>query len=115
MIHLEWPIEIIDHDEVLDVFRSNQPLYVEGKIHHYQNSKFKVICNVQPIGRDLLLVPEGDRYKEQYTIYAKHLLLKDNDRICRDNKNYQVQNVEDWGSYQKARIMLDDVGEYSND
>jgi hypothetical protein len=116
MIELEGPIDLIDCDEELEVFRDGNVVYKDGKPVKINKSDLCIICNVQPLGgKDLMMVPEGDRYKEQYILYTKGEPLKANDRVVRLCKNYQVQTLESWGSYQKARIMAVDVGVYSND
>ena len=99
--------------------------YLDGKIVKPAPLCFEVRGNIQPMnGKDLLLVPEGDRHKEQYWLYLPSniitvengLEVKDvtamllNDMVSRDCVNYQVQTVEDWGSYCRARLMRIDVG-----
>ena len=116
MIELQGPMDIINYDENLEVFRDGEVVYVDGKPKKLDKASLKIVCNVQLLGgKELLMVPEGDRYKEQYSLYVKDMPLKDNDRVIRNCKNYQVQNLENWGSYQKGRIVLIDVGVYSND
>jgi hypothetical protein len=125
MIKLEGPIDLITGDECLEIFRDGLVEYVDAKPVKRNCHKFKVTCNVQPMGaRDLLMVPEGDRYKEQYMVWSNNHaeLVKDNDTVKRigsqdfsEVKYYQIQSVENWGSYQKFRIMLIDVGGRSFD
>ena len=116
MIGLEGEIDLIDYDEQLDVSRDGGVVYVDGKPVKLDKTFFQITCNVQPLsGRELLMVPEGDRAKESYAVYTRGMPLKINDRIKRFDKYFQVQALENWGSYQKGRIMLDDVGAYSND
>jgi hypothetical protein len=116
MIELQDTIDMIIGDETLEAFRDGDVIYIDGKPQKINKTKFCFDCNVQPLGgRDLLMVPEGDRYKEMYNLWTKGMPLKDNDRIKRLGKFYQVQSLENWGSYQKAKIMLDDTGEFSND
>lgn len=119
---LQGPSTIITGDETLAVIREGSVIptnvvYVDGKPLKRDAINFDITCNVQPFnGRDLLLVPEGDRFKEQYWIFMnqeqKPLLV--NDRVIRIQAgqavNFQVQTAEDWGSYTRARIMRIDVG-----
>lgn len=117
MIRLQGPSYIITGDEVIPVVREDQVIYLEGKPVKRELAEFFIVCNVQPMdGRDLLLVPEADRFKEQYTLFTNNVQtpLMDNDRIVRGGINFQCQNVENWGSYQKCRIMRIDVGPYVN-
>ena len=117
MIQLQGPSQIINYDEQIPVVRENEVIYLEGKPIKRQIADFTITCNVQPLdGKDLLLVPEGDRFKEQYTLFTNNTQtpLLDNDRVVRRGISFQVQNVEQWGSYQKCRIMRIDVGPFSD-
>lgn len=125
MIKLFGTSQILKHDEVLQVYRVGSTIYRDGKPQKYGEVAFKLLGNVQPMNsRDLLMVPEHDRYREQYWLYVNNrqfpvdaglevqaitsLLL--NDRVSRLGANYQVQSIEDWGSYVRCRIMRVDVG-----
>ncbi len=131
MIKLQGPSQILTKDELLSVFREGTRIpenvaYFEGKPIKRNGFKFTCQGNVQPLdGRQLMLVPEGDRTKEQYYIFApnnsfvvdsglqiqdKPTRLLDNDIITRLGVNYQLQDTEDWGSYSKARMVRIDVG-----
>lgn len=121
-------VRIMTKDEELDVVRDLSAVYKHGKLQKYETLEFKIRCNVQPLNsRDLLMVPEGDRFKEQYWVYVQNYRpqpltangsnpyestssLLVNDRVSRDTVNYQVQSVEDWGKYSRARIMRIDIG-----
>ena len=123
---LSGPSQIITGDETITVLRQgidipDNVVYVDGKPIRRNPETFNIICNIQPLnGRDLLLVPEADRYKEQWWIFMNNeeKPLHDNDIVQRPEeddstgaiKNYQVQSVEAWGSYTRARIMRVDVG-----
>ena len=113
MIRLQRPSKIIDEDESLQVIREGEVVYVDGKPVKRRILDFTLTCNVQPVeGRDLLLVPEGDRFKEQYFLFTNNMEvpLRDNDRVVRRNVNFQTQSVQNWGSFQECRIMRIDVG-----
>lgn len=123
---LSGPSTIIEGDETLKVVRQGTAIpgnviYVDGKPVKRDPIIFNITCNVQPLnGKDLLLVPEGDRYKEQWWIFMNNEQkpLHDNDIVERPEEddpeqriiNYQVQSSEAWGSYTRARIMRIDVG-----
>lgn len=129
MIKLQGPSTIITKDEVFSVTREGEVIIVDGKPIKRFLVSFTVRGNIQPLnGRDLLLVPEGDRFKEQYWIfYNNQSIVVDegldieadptsiivNDRMTRLSVNFQVQSVENWGSYSRARIMRIDVGPWS--
>lgn len=129
MIKLQGPSTIITKDETFSVTREGQVIYLDGKPVKRNLAKFSVKGNIQPMnGRDLLLVPEGDRFKEQYWLYynnssivvdqgleieADPAAIIVNDRITRLGANFQVQTVENWGTYSRGRIMRIDVGPYA--
>lgn len=113
MIGLQGPSRIINYDEVLQVTRKGQMHRVDGKKVFRNPTIFEITCNVQPVdGRDLLLVPEADRFKEQYFLFTNNLEkpLLEQDLVTRNGANFQVQNVQTWGSFQECRIMRVDVG-----
>lgn len=120
MIALAQPSRIINSDEWLLFKRegttvNDHVIYVDGKPVKRDPELFHVKANVQPVsGRDLLLVPEGDRYREMLTLYCDNFasgsIPRTNDKVFRDGKWYQVQTAADWGSYSNCRIMLIDVG-----
>ena len=110
MIKLKTPSRIITRDEVLSVIREGCVKFIDGKPVKSDIRNFTIKANVQPLnGRELLIVPENDRFKEQYWVFTQDLILV-NDRIQRNGVNYQVQEPEAWGSYIRARIMRVDVG-----
>lgn len=122
--------QILKQDENLVIYRegTNIPenvVYVDGKPIKRNTITFSIIANVQPLGsKDLLLVPEGDRYREQFWLYAENQkiitdegieittepLIRDQDQIIRQGIYFQAQGIENWGSYVRARIMRVDVG-----
>lgn len=113
MIGLQAPSQIITNDEVLTVFVQQNPTIVDGKYVYPTVTSFQLTCTVQPVqGRDLLLVPEGDRFKEQYWVFTNELQapMAVNQRVSRQGVNFQVQAVEQWGSFQRSRIMRTDTG-----
>ena len=110
MIKLQGPMRAIQNDERLKVERKSGTQWIDGKLSPGQTSAFSIRANVQPLdGRQLLLVPEGDRTKEQYWLYtATEVRL--GDQVVRCGVNFQIQQVENWGSFFMARIMRIDVG-----
>ena len=126
MIKLFGQVEIIIEDETLEVVRWGQTIYQDGKPVNRAKETFQITCNVQPIiGRDLLLVPEGDRYKENYWVFMnqKDTPLLINDIVIRPGVtqnniatlvNFQTQEIQNWGSFTQARIVRLDVGPNAN-
>lgn len=118
---LQGKSRIMTNDETLVRLNFADDEYVDGKLQKRLASEEPFKGNVQPMtGRDLLLVPEHERFKEQYWCFVpkkvcgKWFFEKTGDVIKRDCIAFQVQTVESWGSYQKVRIMRVDVGEYAN-
>ena len=112
MIRLQGPSRIINYDETLTILREDPSAvrYVDGEPLRPPPTEYSFRCNVQPVsGRELLLVPEGDRFKEMYSVWSEGQ-FKVNDRVVREGANFQVQSVEYWGSYSRARIVRVDVG-----
>lgn len=110
MIKLFAKSQIINKDDTLEVTRDGCVIYVDGKPVKENQTTFNIAGNVQPMnGRDLMLVPEGDRFKEQYWLWTDCKILV-NDRVRFRCKNFQVQSVQVWGSYFQSRIMNIDVG-----
>lgn len=103
----------MNHDEKLTVTRVGRVVYIDGKPKHMNEITFECVCNVQPLnGRDLLLVPEGDRHREQYYVYSQQSTraMEVNDTMDFRGAKYQAQGVENWGSYSRTRIMRIDIG-----
>lgn len=126
---LQGKSRIMNCDEELRRLVFKEPVYVDGKSVTELESKFCFKANVQPLnGRDLLLVPEHQRFIEQYwcfvpspkTTYdgSEQRFFRNKgvtgEVIERNGINYQVQDIEYWGSYERARIMRVDVGYYAN-
>lgn len=108
-------------DEVLQRLTFSGITYVDGKPQITLLSSEPFRANVQPLkGRELLLVPEHQRFIEQYWCYTQEKMFeKTGDTIRRGQPgdtpifvHFQVQEVEHWGSYQRIRIMRVDVGQY---
>ena len=112
MIPLQGKSRIINYDETLRAVRDTGVTFVNGKPIKNAEIVFEFKGNVQPMGgHELILVPEGDRFKEQYWIWtAAPTPLQISDTVVRCNINYEVQTIQTWGSYSQVRIMRLDVG-----
>jgi hypothetical protein len=129
MWDLDGPIELLECDEYVRAMRLGTAIdggviYIDGLPQRGQkHQQFRVTCTVQPMGgKDLLLVPEGDRTREQLWLYqslmppiSRSTLLRVNDIVLRDGCAYQVQGCQDWGSYAQARLMAVDMGRFAQD
>jgi hypothetical protein len=114
MIQLQDQVRIIQEGNNLPVFRNLTTQIIDGKPVVTQVKEFQIAANVQPMGaRDLLLVPEGDRFKEQYWLWTPGAPLCIADRVVWCGANYEVQGLQNWGSYQQVRIMRIDVGPFA--
>lgn len=110
MIKLQGRSRIINGDETLEVFRDGEIEWIKGKATRIGGRTFLIRANIQPVdGRDLLLVPEADRYKEQYFLFTETQLAV-NDRVTRGGVLFQLQNVQYWGTFCECKMMRIDVG-----
>lgn len=108
MYHLRRRSRLMNGDEKLPVLRPGEVVYRDGKPVKRDYRQFRVLANVQPLGdRELLLVPEGDRQKEQFKLFSQDRdeALTLNDLVLRRGKVYVVHGVETWGGYTKSRIV----------
>lgn len=115
MIKLQGKSYIMTKDEVLCVERKFAVQEIDGKPVQRDSLCFEIVCNVQPLaGLELLMVPEGDRFREQFWVFQdnseseKVLFL--NDLVTRQGFKYQVQQAENWRSYTRSRMVRLDVG-----
>ena len=108
---LQGRSQIITHDEIITLFRDEKkPVYIDGKITHLPKTKYEFKGTVQPLqGMQLLIVPEADRFKEQFYVWSE-FQMQINDEIVRCKVNYTIQQIELWGSYSRARMVRIDVG-----
>lgn len=111
MIRLQGRSRIINYDEKILVRRDGDTRYVDGKPVSVDGVTFGIHANVQPVnGWDLMMVPEGDRLKEQYWVWTESELHLLKDHVQRNGFWFQVQQIRPWGSYFQARIVRVDVG-----
>lgn len=108
---------LISHDEVLQVLREGslqdgEIVIVDGKPLKRGSRLIRIPCTVQPMGaRELMLSPEGDRTKEQLSIWTYSRVLAVNDKVMRLGKVFNLKALEDWGSYLKGSLIEVDVGQ----
>lgn len=101
--------QIIKQGEEIVVFRKTQGHYENGHYDEGKKCEFKINASVQPLtGYETLQVAEGNRTKEHLNILT-HFKMQVNDLINRNSREYEVQNVEDWDSFVKARVVLKDA------
>lgn len=118
MIPLYGKPTIITNDEIIVIYRRKDIVWKDGRPVWNNELALKFRGNVQPMmAKDLLLVPEGDRLKEQLWVWTNNdgkcgagNSIEVNDMMVRLNVNYQVQSTENWGSYTRSRMMRIDVG-----
>lgn len=113
MYKLSSRSRIINNDERLAALREGGAVYVGGKPVKRDPVRYRIVGNVQPLGgKDLLLVPEGDRTKEQYNVWSENRdqAMQTGDLVLRLGVVFQIQGTEPWGSYTKARMMAVDLG-----
>lgn len=114
MIKLQGKSQIITKDETVKVVRSvteyNGPIAFTRT-----ESETLIQANVQPLGgKELMLVPEGDRFLENFWLWTEHQ-MQANDTVHWNGKKLQVQAVKPWGSYTQSRMVKIDVGPAATD
>lgn len=103
--------QIMEHDELLWVNREGIVTYVDGRPSERQKKRLQIRCTVQPLkGLELLIVPEADRFKEMYYVWGEDGLILINDKFEFRGGFFQVQQIENWGSYTRGRMVRIDVG-----
>lgn len=107
--------------ETLPALREGAALYVDGKATKRNPTRFTITGAIQPLsGNDLLIVPEGDRFTEQYWVWQALSPgvtgIEVEDKLLREGKTFQVQMAKPWGDvtggtgFIQARVMRVDVG-----
>jgi hypothetical protein len=95
--------------EAITVTRSAQGSYVSGRFVPGAPTVTTAAGNVQPLsGKELLLLPEGERQRQVVKIYTG-FALESGDIVTRaDGIQYDVQAVENWTAFAqphfKARL-----------
>lgn len=109
---------------LLQVYRPGESIYVDGEPVQRNPSQFYMRALVTPItGRNQLILPEGDRIEERYTIYQDpsqtqsapgrqpapgNLLV--NDKVLINGTPCVVEQSKDWlGRYVEAQAVKIDV------
>lgn len=107
---LENNCEIINDGEDVVVTRRDPGVFRRGRhIPAVTFEEFIARCSIQPAsGREVLQVPENDRQKRILSIHTA-FKMKTNDIMTRDGEDFEIQIVEDWGSYTKSTGVLKDV------
>lgn len=103
----------VDVSETLIVKRAANVRWIEGKPVETNIEPYEMIGNVQPFSpKDLLLVPEAQRTKEMLWIFTEQntKIPQNNDHVIRNGIYFQVQGVENWGTYSRIRVVREDVG-----
>ena len=95
------------------VDRATAVSFEDGKAETTSGETFYVPANVQPVsGRELAILPEGDRVKEQIWFYTAASIFL-NDVVTAKGARFQVQVVEAWPGYVRARCARIDAGDHA--
>lgn len=91
------------------VYRNDGYEFVKGRPQITGKTSFTIKGNIQPLtGSEILRLEEGDRTRDQFNLWTKSKLMK-HDIVIYESRKYQVEIVEEWQSYNKARIVRMDV------
>jgi len=90
--------------DIINITRFEAGSLVKGKYVAGATNNFDIEAAVIPIsGKELVLLPEGERTKEMIVIYSDVELLTVNekdfkkaDRLSWRGKDYEIHKVEDW-------------------
>lgn len=86
------------------VKRRNAGSYVGGHWQPAGTTEFEIIASIQPLrGKEMELLPEGERSKERVRIYTKSglqqtiekLAIK-GDLVSYKGREYEVKSIEEW-------------------
>lgn len=100
--------------QIIPVARENCITWAEGIPYADRKTDFELRGIIIPLtGRELLLVPEGDRFRLNIWVYTQGD-LRDNDVVIHNGMPFEVQTVQNWTSYRQARAMRLDVGDYGD-
>jgi len=108
MYQLKRRSRLMNNDEQLPALRPGEVVFRDGKPVKRAMRQYRIRANVQPLSsRDLMLVPEGDRTKEQFWLFSQNRdeAMALNDLVLRRGKVYVVQGLEEWGGYTKGRAV----------
>ena len=109
--NLEKDCQIIKDGESLTIRRREDGKFERGKwISSNRFEEFEdVSVSFQPLsGRERLQLPEGDRKRSHIKMYTE-FQVKVDDIIERNGEDYEVQIVDDWGTFTKSIARLVDV------
>jgi len=108
--NLEEDCSIINEGEFLEIRRREEGKFYRGKfISSNRYEEFSAQCSFQPLsGRETQQLPEGDRETVHVKVYTAFALKRD-DIIVRNGESYEIQVLDNWGTYTKATARLIDV------
>ena len=108
--NLEEDCSIINEGERLEIRRREPGKIYRGKfVSSNRYEEFTAQCSFQPLsGRETVQLPEGDQEKVHVKVYTAFAIKRD-DIIVRNGEQYEVQVLENWGTYTKATARLMDV------
>lgn len=91
------------------ILRKGEVRWVDGFPKYDKETQIEASGSIQPVtGRDVIQEAQGDRVRKQHKIYTECKICL-GDTIVFDCECYEVQSVEDWGGYFKAKMVLKDV------
>ena len=98
--NLREDCQIIKDGEYLTIKRREKGKFYRGKwtsSNRYQ--EFEAQCSFQPLSsRETLQLEEGDRTASHVKVYTEFAIKRD-DLIERNGEDYEVQGVDNWGTY----------------
>lgn len=106
---LEQKVNLLSGATKVELHRKGKTTYEKYEPVTGPDKVIVITANVQPVmGRELLMLPEGEREREQYFVFSR-------DKICSDDvivwcgRRFEVRVVEPWQTHYEARMALIDV------
>lgn len=102
--------ELLRNAEMLTIRRREAGKFYKGRWKSSNRfEEFEALCSFQPVsGRETMQLPEGDRTKSHVKVYTEFALKRD-DIIERNGEEFEVQILNNWGTFTKAIARLMDV------
>lgn len=114
MHHLLGRCRLMSQDERLPILREGKVIYRDGKPVKREIARFEATCGVAAmLGKELQLLPEGDRRREQFKVYQQPVFgepkIQPGDKALRNGGVYVFEDAKDWGSFVEGLMVHQDV------
>jgi hypothetical protein len=107
---IDEDFQLVKDAEIVVIRRREKGKFYRGKwVGSNRFQEWEARASFQPVsGRETLQLPEGDREKVHVKVYTDFAVKRD-DIIERKDEQYEVQVLNNWGTFTKAIARLIDV------